>query len=278
MNHKKPFLGFGLGLRPSHYEAILTENPPVDWFEIITENYLIPGGKPLYYLDAIRERYPIVMHGVSLSIGSHDPLDTTYLQEVKQLCERVNPRWISDHLCWTGVDGKNAHDLLPLPYTMDTVHHVVDRIKHVQDILNQRILIENVSSYLTYHESSLTEWECIKEICERADCLLLLDVNNVYVSAINHEFDPMEYIKALPKERIYQIHLAGHTNMGDYLIDTHDHDIIAPVWALYEKTLKHTGLISTMIERDDNIPPLAELLIELNHARKLAADCVAEPA
>lgn len=278
MNHKKPFLGFGLGLRPAHYEAILTENPPVDWFEIITENYLIPGGKPLYYLDAIRERYPIVMHGVSLSIGSHDPLDKSYLQEVKRLCERVNPRWISDHLCWTGVDGKNAHDLLPLPYTMDTVHHVVDRIKQVQDTLNQRILIENVSSYLTYHESSLTEWECIKEICERADCLVLLDVNNVYVSAINHEFDPMEYIKAIPAERIYQIHLAGHTNMGDYLIDTHDHDIIAPVWALYEKTLKHTGLISTMIERDDNIPPLAELLIEVNYARKLAADCMAEPA
>lgn len=268
---EKPYLGFGLGLRTDHYETIINEKPAVDWFEIITENYLVPGGKPLYYLNKIREDYPIVMHGVSLSIGSQDPIDWNYLKAVKTLADHIQPNWISDHLCWTGVQGKNTHDLLPLPYTEKTIDHVVNRLQQVQDFLGRRILIENVSSYVTYKESSLSEWEFIKEITQRADCLILLDVNNIYVSSINHEFNPMDYITAIPSHRIYQIHLAGHSNRGNYMIDTHDHDIIDSVWNLYAKTLDHHGMISTMIERDDNIPPLSELLIELNHAKKIAA-------
>lgn len=274
----KPYLGFGLGLRTDHYTAILDEKPPIDWFEILTENYLVPGGKPLHFLDKIREHYPMVMHGVSMSIGSSDPLDQNYLAQVKTLAKRLEPKWISDHLCWTGVQGKNMHDLLPLPYTEEAIDHVVNRIKRVQDFLGQRILIENVSSYLTYQESTLTEWDFLKEISERADCLILLDVNNVYVSSINHEFNPIDYITAIPPERVYQFHLAGHSNMGDYVIDTHDHDIVDPVWDLYVATLQHVGRVSTMIERDDNIPPLPELLSELNHARKLAEKILTEIA
>lgn len=272
----KNYLGFGLGLRTEHYETILNDKPKVDWFEIITENYLVPGGKPLYHLDKIREYYPMVMHGVSMSIGSSDPLDWEYLRAVKALSERIEPRWISDHLCWTGVQGKNVHDLLPLPYTEEAINHVVERIQRVQDFLGRQLLIENVSSYVTFKQSTITEWEFISEISERADCLLLLDINNIYVSSINHEFDPMKYIIALPSERIRQIHLAGHENMGDYIIDTHDHDIVDAVWHLYAETLQHHGMISTMIERDDNIPPLDTLLLELNKAKKIAKSVFSE--
>src|SRR3990167_8843970 len=261
MQHK-PQLGFGLGLRTDHYSAILEEKPDVDWFEIITENYLVPGGKPLYFLDKIRAHYPMVMHGVSMSIGSSDPLDLDYLKQVKLLANRVEPKWISDHLCWTGVQGKNTHDLLPLPYTEEAVKHVAGRIRQIQDILGRHILIENVSSYLTYNQSVLTEWEFLKEVSERADCMILLDINNIYVSSVNHEFDPLDYIASMPANRIYQIHLAGHSNMGDYIIDTHDHDIVDSVWNLYSETLRRIGLCSTMIERDDHIPPLSELVSE----------------
>lgn len=263
-------LGFGLGLRPEHYEAIVQEKPLVDWFEILTENYLVPGGKPLYYLDKIREHYPVVMHGVSLSLGSHDPLDREYLQQIKALANRIQPQWISDHLCWTGVHGENTHDLLPLPYTEESITHVVDRISKVQDFLHQRILIENVSSYVTFKQSAMTEWEFLTEIAERADCLILLDVNNIYVSSVNHGFKPERYLNYLPAERVFQIHLAGHSDQGDYMIDTHDHAIVDPVWNLYEKALQKIGVVSTMIERDDNIPPLADMLDELNIARKIA--------
>lgn len=272
----KPYLGFGLGLRTDHYDSIVNEKPDIDWFEILTENYLVPGGQPLYYLDKIREHYPMVMHGVSLSIGSFDPLDWDYLEQVKALIHRIQPIWISDHLCWTGVQSKNTHDLLPLPYTDEAIDHIVHRIQQVQDFLQRRILIENVSSYVTYRQSNMTEWDFLKEISERADCLILLDVNNIYVSAINHEFDPLDYIAAMPSKRIYQIHLAGHSNMGDYIIDTHDHDIVDPVWDLYAATLRHHGQISTMIERDDNVPPLSTLLMELNHARQIAKTVVKE--
>ena len=275
---QKPFLGFGLGLRTDHYQTIVNEKPSVDWFEIITENYLVPGGQPLYFLDKIREHYPMVMHGVSMSIGSCDPLDWDYLSQVKQLAKRIEPHWLSDHLCWTGVNHKNTHDLLPLPYTEEAIRHIVDRIKQVQDFLGRQLLIENVSSYVSYQASIMTEWAFVSEIIRQADCLMLLDVNNIYVSSINHEFDPMDYIKAIPSERIYQIHLAGHSNMGDYIIDTHDHDIVDEVWALYAETLNHHGMISTMIERDDNIPPLQELLKELNHAKKIAHSHMAEVA
>ncbi|KTD33683.1 hypothetical protein Lnau_2160 [Legionella nautarum] len=270
MAHEKlPYLGFGLGLRPEHYEDILLNKPDVDWFEIITENYLIPGGKPLYFLDKIRENYPVVMHGVSLSIGSADPLDRAYLKELKSLAERINPVWISDHLCWTGVQGLNMHDLLPIPYTEEAITHIVSRIEEIQDYLGQRILIENVSSYLTFIQSEMTEWEFICEITQRADCYILLDVNNIYVSSVNHDFDALDYINAIPAERVVQIHLAGHSDHGTYIIDTHDAPIIQPVWDLYAKTIAKLGPKSTMIERDDNIPPLAELLVELNQARTI---------
>ena len=210
------------------------------------------------------------MHGVSMSIGSTDPVDFAYLYELKALCERVKPKWISDHLCWTGVQGKNVHDLLPLPYTEEAVKHVVGRIQHIQEFLGRQILIENVSSYVTYHQSQMTEWEFMTEIANRADCLILLDINNIFVSAFNHGFDPFVYLHQVPKKRVCQLHLAGHSNMGDYIIDTHDHDVIDPVWNLYAEAIRHFGPVSTMIERDDNIPPLKSLVNELNQARKIA--------
>lgn len=266
-----PYLGFGLGLRPDHYEAVLAANPPVDWFEILSENYMVGGGKPLHYLDRIRARYPVVMHGVSLSIGSTDPLNTDYLRALKRLAARVEPEWISDHLCWTGVERTNLHDLMPLPYTEEAVAHVAARVRRVQDYLGRRILLENVSSYVTYTDSALTEWEFVREVAARADCLLLLDINNVYVSGFNHGFDPMEYLAGIPRERVQQFHLAGHRNLETHIIDTHDEPVIDAVWDLYAAACRRFGPISTMIERDDNIPPLDELLTELMHARAVAA-------
>jgi uncharacterized protein len=274
----RPALGFGLGLRVDHYEAILADNPRVDWFEALTENYLVPGGKPLDYLMRIRDRYPMVMHGVSLSIGSTQPLDRDYLAQVKALATRLEPEWVSDHLCWTGVAGRNMHDLLPLPYTEEALANVVERVRTVQDVLDRRILLENVSSYVTYRDSQLTEWDFLREIAERADCLILLDVNNIYVSSVNHEFDPLDYLNAIPVERVQQIHLAGHENHGDYLIDTHDHPVPDPVWELYSTAVRRFGCISTMIERDDNIPALEELCSELNVARELAKRALARAA
>ncbi len=268
---ERPWLGFGLGLRPTHYETILNESPAVDWFEIISENYLVPGGKPLHYLDRIRERYPMVMHGVSLSIGTQDPLNREYLRQLRDLAERIEPAWISDHLCWTGAHGLNAHDLLPLPYTEEALKHVAARVGEVQDFLGRRILLENVSSYVSYPESEMSEWEFLREIAARADCLILLDINNIYVSSVNHEFNPHEYLNAIPVERVWQFHLAGHRNHGDYIIDTHDEPVIDPVWELYAAAVRRFGRVSTMIERDDNIPPLAELLAELDRARRIAA-------
>jgi uncharacterized protein (UPF0276 family) len=270
MHIPKPGLGFGLGLRTDHYQPILDEKPHIDWLEIITENYLVPGGKALYYLDKIREHYPIVMHGVSLSIGSTEPLDWDYLKQVKALAKRINPAWLSDHLCWTGIHGKNTHDLLPLPYTEEAIRHIAARIQQVQEFMGQQILIENVSSYITYKQSDLTEWEFLNAVAEQADCLILLDINNIYVSSVNHEFDPLHYINAMSANRVSQIHLAGHCDKGNYIIDTHDHDIIDAVWELYAATIQKLGFVPTMIERDDNIPPLATLLAELNQAKLIA--------
>lgn len=275
---KKPFLGFGLGLRTEHYEAILSTNPPVDWFEIITENYLVPGGKPLYYLDKIREKYPLVMHGVSLSIGSTDPIDFNYLKEVKALAERIQTRWLSDHLCWTGVNGLNTHDLLPLPYTEETVKHIAARIRQVQDYLERPFLIENLSSYITYKQSEMTEWDFVNEIVRKADCSILLDVNNVYVSSVNHGFNPLDYINAMPASKVLQIHLAGHSLEGDYIIDTHDAPIIPEVWDLYAKTIQFLGPVSTMVERDDNIPALSILMEEVQQARAVSSRVLQEVA
>jgi len=270
-DNTRPYLGFGLGLRVDHYETILNSEPAVDWFEILSENYLVPGGKPLHYLDRIRERFPLVMHGVSLSIGSTDPLDRDYLKQLKALAARARPAWISDHLCWTGVHRKNLHDLLPLPYTEEAIDHVAARVREVQDFLGRQILLENVSSYVSYAQSQLSEWDFLSAVCERADCLILLDINNIYVSSINHEFDPLTYLAGVPGERIRQFHLAGHEDHGHYIIDTHDHPVPNPVWTLYAEALRRFGPVSTMIERDDNIPPLDELLAELDQARRIAA-------
>jgi uncharacterized protein (UPF0276 family) len=266
-----PALGFGLGLRKQHYQAILEQSPVVDWFEVLTENYLVPGGKPLYYLDRIRQNHPLVIHGVSLSIGSSDPLNLDYLKQVKALARRVEACWISDHLCWTGIGGINAHDLLPLPYTEEAVRHVVERVTRVQEFLGRRILLENVSSYLTFNDSMMSEWEFLGEIARQADCLILLDINNIYVSAINHGFDPLAYLDGVPGERVQQFHLAGHEHHEHYIIDTHDAEVIDPVWALYREALLRFGPVSCMIERDDNIPSLEQLVGELDHARAIAA-------
>ena len=271
MSANPSYLGFGLGLRTEHYNAILESKPKVDWFEALSENYMIPGGKPLNFLDKIRADYPMVMHGVSLSIGSTAEVDKDYLRDLKKLADRIQPAWISDHLCWTGVHGQNIHDLLPLPYTEETAKHVAERVKIVQDYLGRQILLENVSSYASYIDSSMTEWEFISQISEAADCLLLLDVNNIYVSSYNHQFDAKAFIDGVPAKRIQQIHLAGHQNNGDYIIDTHDAPVIDPVWDLYEYAIMRFGVVSTMIERDDKIPALEVLVEELEIARTIAA-------
>ncbi|MGE3318864.1 MAG: DUF692 domain-containing protein [Candidatus Berkiella sp.] len=272
-NHHFPNLGFGLGLRTDHYTDIIESKPTsIDWFEILTENYLVPGGKPLYYLDQIKEHYPLVMHGVSMSLGSTQELDWEYLKKVKALANRSGAKWISDHVCWTGVHNKNMHDLLPLPYTEECIKHMVSRIKQVQDFLEQPLLIENASTYLTYSNSVMSEWDFLREVTEQADCYLLLDVNNIYVSAFNHQFDPMDYLNGIPLNRPKQIHLAGHTNNGDHIIDTHDALVIDPVWKLYASALDRFGFIPTMIERDDHIPPLNELILELEQAKHIARD------
>ncbi|MFK5978280.1 MAG: DUF692 domain-containing protein [Rhizobiaceae bacterium] len=274
MVEKPPFLGFGLGLRPQHYPEILEAESelPIDWFEIISENYMVEGGRPLQMLDRIMERYPVVMHGVSMSIASTAPLNMEYLTRLKKLAGRANPKWISDHLCWTGVHGVNLHDLLPIPYTEEALNHVAGRISQVQDFLGHRIAIENVSSYIEFKESEMDEWTFVAEIAKRADCWLLLDVNNVFVSGQNHQFDDGNFIEQIPVERVVQFHLAGHSEGEDVLIDTHDQPVCDEVFELYEKALKRFGPVSTMIERDDNIPPLAELLDELNRARQIASN------
>lgn len=261
-------LGFGLGARPEHYEALLGERLGcVSWLEALTENYLVEGGKPLHFLERLREHYPVVLHGVSLSIGGADPLDEDYLRKVRTLADRIEAPWVSDHLCWTGVDGVNLHDLLPLPYTQEALEHVVRRIEYAQHRLGRRLVIENVSSYLTYRHSTMTEWEFLTQVLERADCLLLLDINNVYVSGVNHGFDPRVYLDQLPKHRVQQLHLAGHQCTGELLIDTHDTPVCESVWDLYSYAVQRFGPVTTMIERDGNIPPLDDLLAELDRAR-----------
>ncbi len=264
-------LGFGLGLRTDHYQSILETRPHVDWFEALSENYLVPGGKPLNYLDRIRAEYPVVLHGVSLSIGSTDALDYDYLQALKQLARRVEPAWVSDHLCWTGVAGKNLHDLFPIPYSEQALEHVAARVREVQDFLGRQILLENVSSYVTFRSSEMSEWEFLSEIARRADCHILLDVNNIYVSAFNHGFDALEFLNGIPVDRVRQFHLAGHSHCGTHIIDTHDADIVDPVWELYAVAVRRFGNVATMIERDDHIPPLPDLVNELDHARAISA-------
>jgi uncharacterized protein len=277
-NTKPDYLGFGLGLRPQHYNDILDGRPDVDWFEIISENYLVPGGQPLKMLDAIRARYPVVMHGVSLSIASTAPFDPNYLADLKALAERVEPKFVSDHLCWTGVHGVNLHDLLPVPYTRDALDHVVARIQYVQDYLKRPIAIENVSSYVQFAHAEMAEWEFIAEMSRRTGCWLVFDVNNVFVNAFNHDIDPYQFIDGIPADRVVQFHLAGHEHNMTHIIDTHDAIVPEGVWELYRAAVKRFGRVSTIIERDDHIPPLDELVAELSTARRIACDMLPELA
>lgn len=266
----RPSPGFGLGLRPKHYTDFLAQPQRVDWLEIISDNYLVPGGKPLAMLDAIRARYPLAMHGVSLSLGSDEPLDRDYLRQLRALAQRIEPLWISEHLCWTGINGETTHDLLPLPYTEEALSRVAQNILEVQDALGQRIVIENVSSYVEFTDSQMTEADFVREVVERADCLLLLDVNNIYVSSINHGFNALDYLYSMPIARVQEIHLAGHSDHGDYIVDTHDAPITDAVWTLYDAACRLLGPRATLIERDDAIPELETLILELDHARGIA--------
>ncbi len=275
---KPPYLGFGLGLRPQHYMDILDGNPAVDWFEVISENYMVPGGQPLKMLDRIRARYPIVMHGVSLSIASTTPFDDTYLAGLKALANRTEPKFVSDHLCWTGVHGVNLHDLLPIPYTREALDHVVSRIQYVQDYLQRPIAIENVSTYVQFGHSEMTEWDFIAEMAHRTGCWLIFDVNNVFVSAFNHDYDPYTFVNGIPADRVVQFHLAGHEHNMTHIIDTHDALVPEEVWELYRAAVRRFGRVSTIIERDDNIPPLDELVAELDIARRIACDMLPELA
>ena len=269
-------LGYGLGLRPVYYDEILATRPPVDWFEIISENYMVAGGRPLAMLERFRADYPIVMHGVSMSLASTDPLDFDYLGELKALAERVEPAWISDHVAWTGVHGINLHDLLPIPYTEESLAHIVDRISRVQDFLKRRLVVENASTYVTFGQSEMEECTFVAEMAERADCLLLLDVNNVFVSGFNHGFDASRFINSVPVDRVVQFHMAGHTDNETHRIDTHDQPVCEEVWTLYEQARRRFGGVSAMIERDDNFPPFSELLDELERMRAIDAKIAAE--
>lgn len=261
-----PNLGLGVGLRSVHFPHILADRPAVDWFEIISENYMDSQGRPRYVLDQIAERYPIVMHGVSLSIGSSDPLNFDYLHKLKRLADETGARWVSDHLCWTGVAGRNTHDLLPVPLNEETLRHVIERIRIVQDLLERPLVLENPSSYVTFANSTLPEWEFLSRMSLASGCGLLLDVNNVFVSSVNHDFDPVKYIESLPHERIVQMHLAGHTDCGTHRIDTHDSEVIRPVWELFRLAHRLTGGTATLLEWDANIPAF-----EVVHAEVLKA-------
>ena len=266
-----PNLGLGVGLRSTHYPHILRENPAVDWFEIISENYMDSGGHPRHVLEQIAERYRIVMHGVSLSIGSTDPLDFEYLRKLKALADAVRANWVSDHVCWTGVAGRNAHDLLPVPFTEETLQHLTARVRTVQEFLERPLVLENPSSYVGFASSTMPEWEFITRLAEGADCGLLLDVNNVFVSSVNHDFDPAEYIRNVPHERVVQFHLAGHTDCGTHRIDTHDDHVIDPVWELYRLAHRLTGGAATLLEWDSKIPAFPIVHAEVLKAKEYMA-------
>ncbi len=262
-----PDLGLGVGLRTEHYAHVLEQQPDVDWLEIVSENFLHTGGRPLEILDRIAERYPIVMHGVSLSLGSTDPLDREFLGELRALARRVDAVWMGDHVCWTGVAGRNTHDLLPLPYTEAALAHMVERTRAVQDFLERPLVLENPSTYVTFRDSTMAEPEFLARLAEEADCALLLDVNNVYVSARNHGFDPLAWLDPIPWERVVQIHLAGHTDHGTHCIDTHTGSVIEPVWELYAEAIRRGGPKATMVEWDQDIPPFEVVLREVQRAR-----------
>lgn len=262
-----PDLGFGLGLRTVHFEHILKESPDVDWFEIISENFMDSRGRPRHVLRQVAERYPLVMHGVSMSIGSTDPLDSLYLKKLKDLAAEIEAVWVSDHLCWTGVASQNSHDLLPMLLTEDSLTHVAARVAVVQEILERPLILENPSTYVGFTGSTMPEWEFLSRLSELTGCGLLLDVNNVYVSAFNHDESPEDYLDAIPAERVVQIHLAGHTHCGTHLIDTHDHPVMDQVWDLYRRFIDRVGPVSTLVEWDAAIPPFPELHAEVLKAK-----------
>ena len=273
-----PNLGLGVGLRTALFGYLLRHFPAVDWFEIISENFMDSGGRPRYVLDQIAERYPVVMHGVSLSIGSTDPLNFDYLARLKRLAEAVDARWVSDHLCWTGVAGLNAHDLLPIPLNEATLAHVVRRVRTVQEYLERPLVLENPSSYVTFADSTMAEWEFLTRMAEDADCGLLLDVNNVYVSSVNHEYDPAEYVRAVPPARVVQFHVAGHTHCGTHIIDTHDDHVIDPVWELYRLAHQCTGGAASLLEWDARIPEFPVVHAEVLKAKEYMGAELAKPA
>ncbi len=272
-----PDLGVGVGLRPHYYPDVFDDaglaprrgESGIDWFEIISENFMVAGGMPLHNLARAMDRFRLVPHGVSLSIGGTDPLDKDYLTRLKELVRRVEAPWVSDHLCWALAGGVHMHDLLPLPYNEPTVRWVAERVRAVQDALGVRFALENVSSYMTYAASEMTEWEFVTAVAEEADCALLLDVNNVFVSAYNHGFDPDAYVDGVPHDRVVQIHLAGHTHRGTHILDTHDDHVVDGVWELYRRALRRTGPVSTLIEWDDNFPAFAVLVAEADKARAI---------
>ncbi len=264
-----PVLGCGVGLRTEHYDLVTRDWPAMDWFEAISENFMDSGGRPLQILDAIRRRYPVALHGVALSIGSTDPLDRTYLARLKALADRIDPAIVSDHLCWAGVDGEQLHDLLPLPFTEEAIRHVASRVGQVQEHLGRKILLENISTYVTYRHSAMPEWEFLTAVAERSGCGILLDLNNIYVNAYNHQFDPAAYLERIPGELVGQFHLAGHTDRGEYLFDTHNAPVLDAVWALYRDALKRWGPVTTLIEWDEDIPPFPRLAEEAEKARAI---------
>lgn len=266
-----PALGYGVGLRRPHYSRVIDDHPRIDWFEVISENFMVEGGRPLEVLEAVRRDYPIVMHGVSLSIGSTDPLNRDYLRRLLELARRFEPAWISDHLCWTGAGGHNLHDLLPLPYTEQAIRHVAARVRVVQETIGRPILLENISSYMAFRASTIPEWEFLTAVAEQADCGILLDINNIHVTAFNQGFDPIRYIDAMPARRVAQFHLAGYSDHGDYLLDTHDHPVSAAVWALYEYAVRRLGPVATLIEWDGSIPEFPVLAKAAEEARERAA-------
>ena len=277
MGIQRTYLGHGVGLRPKHYGQFLESRPRVDWVEAISENFMGIGGRPLAVLEKVRRDIPVAVHGVSLSIGSSDPLNGAYLAQLSELVRRVEPAVVSDHLCWGSHGGRYVHDLLPLPFTEEALEHVAARVRQVQDRLGRQILLENVSSYLTYAESTLSEWDFLAEVAQRADCGILLDINNIFVSSKNHGFDPFDYLFAIPVDRVGQYHLAGHSDHGDYLLDTHDSAVCNEVWSLYREAVRRFGLVSTLIEWDEKIPELEVLVAESRKARAVEMSSLSWP-
>jgi len=265
-------LGHGIGLRTKHFGQFESQPSPVDWVEVVTENFMAQGGRPIALLEKVRRDTPVVLHGVSLSIGSIEPLSIRYLDDLARLVERIQPAMVTDHLCWGTWCGRYFHDLLPLPYTEESLVHVTARVEALQERLGRQVLLENPSAYVAYRDSTMTEWEFLAELSRRADCGILLDVNNIYVSAHNLGFDPIDYLDGIPADRVGQFHLAGHSDKGKFLLDTHDSPVAEPVWSLYREALRRFGRVATLVEWDDRIPPLAEVVAESRRAEAIEAE------